>query len=331
LLGLLGCNQEPAGKPASEASAAPSSPAAASAPIAAAPSAPALPPLSSAWPAQARPKEGWVEAKDPAGTKHKPVVVLRESGMVVRSSQPVLTIYEDGLVLRRDSERTKESKLVSPYITEASMRMGQMPAADVERLVDEIVATGIGALWPKVEVAAGPGQAATDRPFVHILVRKGPLWKVTSAHGLTHEDGEPKSPDGRSPRGVPEAFLASYRKLLAIEPPDPKAWQPDEVRATLTDASDPAKKTARSFETVDWDKDLPEPGSGSGSREAPTLAGKDAKAILKFSRELGSDWEVTNKRIGRRLVSRDGKTWRLDVEGIVPGFASIEAAVGAVQ
>lgn len=262
------------------------------------PSPPALPHAS---------KDGWVDAPVRADTKHRPVLALSEGGNLVHSTLPVLTVYEDGLVLRRDSERATETHVRDKHLHPSDMRMAQLSVADVAKLVASVRATGLEQARAQTIAAS-----ATDQPFADILLRQGDRWKVTSVFGITHRKGEPVRADGGPMSEVPAAFVAAYRMLLAFEPKALGTWTPDEVVATLSKSATPASTS------MPWPADLPAPERGGGKATPLVLSGKDARAMLEWNRKLGSTWDVLEKKPGRSDVELGGERWSLTVTGVVP-------------
>lgn len=274
--------------------------------------APIAPPAPPALPHAS--KDGWVDAPVRADAKHRPVLALSEGGNLVNSTLPVLTVYEDGLVLRRDSERATETHVRDKHLHPADMRMAQLPAADVAKLVAAVRATGL-------EQARGQtiAASATDQPSADILLRQGDRWKVTSVFGITHRKGEPVRADGGPMSEVPAAFVAAYRMLLAFEPKALGAWTPDEVVATLSKTTKPASTS------MPWPADLPAPERGGGKATPLVLSGKDARAMLEWNRKLGSMWDVLEKKPGRSDIELGGERWSLTVTGVVPEATFLES------
>jgi hypothetical protein len=316
IVALSGCGRTPDSRPTRPAEAAPS--AAESSPLNAAPEAASSPDASgsaalAASAAVSSPtvalhatKDGWVAAALPDDSKHVPLVALMESGSLVRSRLPILVVYQDGLVLRRSSERATNLSVHNKHLYPSDMRMARLPAAEVAALVAAMWATGIEAAPSQTRVVS-----VTEQPFADIVLWKGGRWKVTSVFGITHRDGEPVRSDDGPMSAVPAAFVAAYRKLLAFEPKSLSAWVPEEVIATL---SQPAKDAR----AVAWPAGLPAPARRGGTVTPLRLSGKEAVAMLEWNRKLGSPWDVLEKKPGRSDVEVAGERWLLTVKGMVP-------------
>jgi hypothetical protein len=187
-----------------------------------------------------------------AKLRHKPLVMLEERNpwlTVVGSDEPLLVVYDDGLVLHQ---------------RDGSMIEAHVPPAEVAALAHDLVAAGFDALASRYDCSQG-----TDQPTTTMLVRDGTRWKSTAARGVARSHPAAMPP--------PSAFVSAYEKTMAYEPPG-KPWVPEEIEIMLW----PSYATSAD----PWPAGVPAPPKGiaapAGGIYAHYVAGKHEAAMRAF-------------------------------------------------
>jgi hypothetical protein len=230
----------------------------------------------------------------------KPVAVLIQTDpwlMVIGSDNPMVAIYDDGLVVYWGREKDKGPVYLAK----------QLSAKGLVEVKKKISAFGD---YSKLKRYYNLAPNWLDLPETYIYLSLGQGEFVTGVYGLTVSDAQLPADTtfegDRKPDELPKAVKDLHRYLTSLHFAGAKPWEPPYVEAMIW------RYDYAPDESIHWPKDWP------GLDSPNTLKRRDAYSIFFPGKELPKLCEFLKTQKEKGAVEIGGKKWAVSVRYTFP-------------